>query len=138
KQRAAFPGARVEIFPDSAHWPFVDNAARTRALVVPFLQPRLSAALGQVGARKVSVRVQVTGVLPALRVTAALAGSSTQPVAISGRRTLTIRLGRALAGGPHTVTVRAFGLPAKRLKLNLVAPPRTGSGRHAPRDPEDR
>src|SRR3954471_12016554 len=83
KQRAAFPGARVELFQDSAHWPFVDNAARTRSLVVPFLRPNLSATLGQVRARKVSVRVRVAGVLAALRVTASLAGSSTNPVAIS-------------------------------------------------------
>jgi pimeloyl-ACP methyl ester carboxylesterase len=138
KQKQAFPRARIEYLDGSGHWPHIDNPKRVRELVVPFLRPSLSATLGRVSARRVSVRVRVTGVLPALRVTAALAGSSTQPVAISGKRTLAIRLGRDLAGGSHTVIVRAFGLPAKRLKLYLAAPRRTASGRHAPRDPEDR
>jgi pimeloyl-ACP methyl ester carboxylesterase len=138
KQRAAFPGARVELFQDSAHWPFVDNAARTRSLVVPFLRPKLSATLGRVGQRRVSVRVRVTGVLAAQRVTAALGGSSTQPVAIRGNRTLTIRLGGPLAAGSHTVTVRALGLPSRRLRLRVAAPRRTTSGHREQRDPEDR
>src|SRR5205823_1822988 len=99
KQRAAFPGARVEVFPDSAHWPFVDNAAKTRALVVPFLRPRLTAALGRVAGPRVSVLVKATGVLPAQRVTAALGGSTTQPVSLSGKRTLVLRLGSPLAAG---------------------------------------
>jgi pimeloyl-ACP methyl ester carboxylesterase len=43
KQRQAFPDARIEIFDDSAHWPFVDNRDRTRALVVPFLDPHRNA-----------------------------------------------------------------------------------------------
>src|SRR3954470_8187549 len=86
KQRAAFPGARVEIFQDSAHWPFVDNAARTRSLVVQFLRPTLSAALGRVGSSSVNVRVKVAGVLEARRVTASVGGSSTRPVALSGAR----------------------------------------------------
>ena len=138
KQRAAFPGARVEVFPDSAHWPFVDNAAKTRALVVPFLRPRLTAALGRVGGTLVSVRVKVTGVLPAERVTAALGGVATPPRPVSGSRTIVIRLRRPLTAGLHTVTVRAFGLPARRLKLRVAAAPRTGSGRPDPPGRRDR
>jgi pimeloyl-ACP methyl ester carboxylesterase len=138
KQRAAFPGARVEVFQDSAHWPFVDNAARTRALVVPFLRPRLTAALGKAGARTVDVRVKIAGVMPADRVVAALGGASTKPTAVRGRRTLTIHLRGPLAAGSHTVIVRAFGLAPQRLTLKVGAPRRTASGRRAPRDPEDR
>lgn len=37
RQRIAFPEARVKIFEDSGHWPFVDSERRTRKLVVPFL-----------------------------------------------------------------------------------------------------
>jgi pimeloyl-ACP methyl ester carboxylesterase len=138
KQRAAFPDARVEVFPDSAHWPFVDNAAKTRRLVVPFLRPRLSAALGRVGPTRVRVRVKVAGTLPAERVTASLGGSTTQPQAVSGKRTLAIVLRRPLSAGLHTVTVRAFGLPAKRLRLKVPAARRTASGHRDPPDRRDR
>src|SRR3954466_2953535 len=138
KQRAAFPGARVEIFQDSAHWPFVDDAPRTRSLVVPFLRPRLSAALGRVGARAVNVRVKVAGVMPASRVTASIGGASSEPRSVRGTRTLTVHLGRALGAGSHTVTVRAFGLAAKRLKLKVAAPRRTASGRHEQPGHDDR
>jgi pimeloyl-ACP methyl ester carboxylesterase len=138
KQKQAFPRARIEYLDGSGHWPHIDNPKRVRELIVPFLKPSLSAALGRVGTRTVNVRVNVAGVLPAQGVTATLGGSITKPVAVSGKRTLTIRLARRLAAGSHTVTVRAFGLPAKRLKLKLAAPRRTASGRRAPRDPEDR
>jgi pimeloyl-ACP methyl ester carboxylesterase len=37
RQREGFPSARVEVFPESGHWPFADDPDRTRALVVPFL-----------------------------------------------------------------------------------------------------
>jgi len=37
RQREGFPQARIEIFDDSGHWPFVDNVTRTDALVVPFV-----------------------------------------------------------------------------------------------------
>jgi hypothetical protein len=138
KQRAAFPGARVEVFPDSAHWPFVDNAARTHALVVPFLRPTLSAALGRVGSTRVGVRVKVAGVLPAYRVTARLAGAESTAQTVSGKGTLTVRLRHPLGTGAHIVTVRALGLPARRITLRVAAARRTASGRPAPRDPEDR
>ena len=138
KQKQAFPHARIEYLDGSGHWPQIDNPKRVRELVVPFLKPSLSATLGRVSTRRVSVRVRVTGVLPALRVTAELAGSSTQPVAISGNRTLTIHLGRSLSAGSHTVTVRAFGLPAKRLRLKVAAPRRTASGRRGQPDRDDR
>ena len=138
KQKQAFPRARIEILDGSGHWPHIDNPKRVRELVVPFLRPTLTAALGRVRARKVNVRVRVTGVLAAQRVTASLAGSSTNPVAISGSRTLTIRLGAPLAAGSHTVTVRALGLPAKRLRLKVPAARRTASGRRDPPDRRDR
>ncbi len=37
RQRQGFPRAQIEIFGDSGHWPFIDNAARTDRLVVPFV-----------------------------------------------------------------------------------------------------
>jgi pimeloyl-ACP methyl ester carboxylesterase len=138
KQKQAFPRARIEYLDGSGHWPQIDNPNRVRQLVVPFLKPSLNASLGRFGTRTVNVRVNVTGVLPAQGVTAALGDSATKPVAISGKRTLTIRLRRRLSTGQHAVTVRAYGLPAKRLKLKVAAPRRTASGHRGQRDPEDR
>lgn len=38
RQRDVFPGAKVHVFDDAAHWPFVDDPDRTAKLVVPFLR----------------------------------------------------------------------------------------------------
>lgn len=125
KQRAAFPGAQVHVFPDSGHWSFVDNAARTRALVVPFLRPRLGVrrpARVRSGARRVLLPVSVRGVLAAQQVTARLdGGAPSTPVALSGARTLALRLRAPLRAGTHVVTVRAYGLAARRVRFRVAA-----------------
>lgn len=36
-QRQAFPAARIEIFEESGHWPFIDFPDRARALIVPHI-----------------------------------------------------------------------------------------------------
>ncbi|MEJ7876444.1 MAG: alpha/beta hydrolase [Solirubrobacterales bacterium] len=38
RQREGFPAARVEVFDDSGHWPFVDYVDRTAQLAVPFVR----------------------------------------------------------------------------------------------------
>ena len=38
RQKQAFPSARMEVLPDSGHWPFIDNPEETAALVIPFLR----------------------------------------------------------------------------------------------------
>ena len=38
RQREGFPQARIEIFEDSGHWPFIDDVERTDQLVVPFVR----------------------------------------------------------------------------------------------------
>ena len=38
RQREAFPAARVELLARSGHWPFADDPAAVRRLVVPFLR----------------------------------------------------------------------------------------------------
>jgi hypothetical protein len=116
-----FPGARVEVFPDSAHWPFVDNADKTRALVVPFLRPRLSArvARAEVGERRIRVRVRVAGMVPAYRVSVRLAGAQSAAATVSGVRTLVVRPGRALHAGRYRLTVHALGLPTRHLRLHV-------------------
>lgn len=38
RQREGFPRARIEIFEDSGHWPFLDDPTRTDGLVVPFVR----------------------------------------------------------------------------------------------------
>jgi pimeloyl-ACP methyl ester carboxylesterase len=138
KQKQAFPSARIEYLDGSGHWPHIDNPKRVRELVVPFLRPSLSATLGRVGTRTVNVHVNVAGVLPAQGVIATLGDSATNPVAVSGKRTLTIRLRRQLAAGSHTIIVRAYGLPARRLKLKVAAPRRTASGHRGRPDRDDR
>src|SRR3954452_17446496 len=65
RQREVFPRAQVHVFPDSAHWPFVDNAAKTRALVVPFLRPKLSVRRASAAGTRVRVSVRVKGILAA-------------------------------------------------------------------------
>jgi pimeloyl-ACP methyl ester carboxylesterase len=129
RQREAFPDAHVEIFPDSGHWPFVDNAERTRGLVVPFLRPSFTVARPRAAAgRRMTVRVRSSTVLPALRVRARLrrvragrasgvVGITSGPVDVSGRRTLTLRLRRPLRPGPYELVVRARGLATRRVRL---------------------
>jgi len=43
RQRESFPSARIAILEDSGHWPYLDDAEGTAALVIPFLESRLSA-----------------------------------------------------------------------------------------------
>ena len=38
RQRESFPSAEVVVFPDSGHWPYLDDPQRTAEAVVPFLQ----------------------------------------------------------------------------------------------------
>ena len=138
RQREAFPGARVEIFKDSGHWPFIEELARTRGLVVPFLRPRLGVVrpAPRAGQRRLAVQVRVEGVLPAHEVRArldrgGLAGDSGRPLTVSGRRTLVVRLRRPLGAGHYVLTVRARGLPTQRFRLRVagVRPaPRRGAG----------
>lgn len=131
RQRQAFPDARVEVFADSGHWPFVDNAERTHALVVPFLRPSLAIARrGAVRGARMAVRVRSNGVLPALRVRARLrtvrggrasgvVGITPGPVDVAGSRTLTLRLRGPLRPGTYQLGVRARGLDTRRLRFEL-------------------
>jgi pimeloyl-ACP methyl ester carboxylesterase len=141
KQRDVFPGARVEVFSDSAHWPFVDNAVKTRGLVVPFLRPKLTARgpiRARAGQRRLRVRVTVTGMLPAYRVTARFGGVGSALQTVTGRRTLVVRPSRALRAGSYRIAVRALGLPTRHVRLLVAAARRTGSGRRDPPDRDDR
>jgi pimeloyl-ACP methyl ester carboxylesterase len=42
-QKQAFPSARIEVLPDSGHWPFIDNPNEVNAHVLPFLREMTSA-----------------------------------------------------------------------------------------------
>ena len=131
RQREAFPEARVEIFPDSGHWPFVDNAERTRALVVPFLRPSFTVARpGAAAGSRMAVRVRSDSMLPALRVRARLrrvrggrasgvVGITPGPVDVAGSRTLTLRLRGRLRPGSYELVVRARGLATQRVRFRL-------------------
>lgn len=121
-QRQAFPDADVHVFEDSGHWPFVDDADRTRGLFVSFLRPALHVGRPRVraGRRRVRVPVRVDGVLPASEVQARLGrrGASARRT-VAGRRTLVVRLRRRLRPGRRVVTVTARGLPAQRVAFRV-------------------
>ena len=131
RQREAFPDARVEVLPNSGHWPFVDSAERTGELVVPFLRPGLGVKRPKRAAgRRMTVRVESRSMLPALRVRARLrsvrggrasgvVGITPRPVDVAGRRTLTLRLRRSLRPGSYELVVRARGLATQRLRFAL-------------------
>ena len=96
KQRQAFPDARVEIFEDSGHWPFIDEPDRARGLVVPFLKPRMTAGDGGFAKGRVRIRVRARGVMPAeeVRMTVRRGGrtvGTSAPVELSGARTFSPR-----------------------------------------------
>jgi hypothetical protein len=117
RQKEVFPRARVAVFAGSAHWPFVDNATKTRAAVVRFVRPKLSVGRVRAGQRRVRVRVKVAGVLPAYRVRVRLGGHSSKPRTVSGKRTLRVR--RPSRPGLYRLVVRARGLPARHVRLRV-------------------
>ena len=133
RQREAFPDARVETFPDSGHWPFVDNADRTRALVTGFLRPRMRVSRPSLrrGTRRFRVRVRVEGALPALRVrarlrrsdrsgrTGAVVGVGVRPRDVHGTGTVAVTIERPLRPGRYLLVVRARGIPVHRLRLHV-------------------
>jgi pimeloyl-ACP methyl ester carboxylesterase len=41
RQREVFPRAQVPVFPDSGHWPFIDNPEAVAGAVVPFLRSQV-------------------------------------------------------------------------------------------------
>jgi hypothetical protein len=137
----------VEVFRDSAHWPFVDNADRTRALVVPFLRPKLTAQRPSARSRqrRLRVAVEVKGVLPAYGVLARLVrsgqtiGTSGQAATLSGKRVLTLGLRQPLRAGRYALVVSARGLPTRRFVLRLASSGSPGSNSHGePQGERDR
>ncbi len=122
-QREAFPDAQIHLLENSGHWPFVDNAKRTRELFEGFLRPELD--VGTPHARKrnrrVRVPVRVEGVLPAQEVQARVAGrrAASRPRTVAGRQKLVIRLRRRLRPGRHKVIVTARGLPAREMTVRV-------------------
>jgi hypothetical protein len=124
KQRQAFPAAQIHIFDNSGHWPFIDNAEKTRVLFDAFLRPSLTVGHSRPLARTrhVHVPVRVRGVVPAHQVRVRLVGLGvTRRAAVSGRRDLVIKLRRGLRPGRHVLVVSARGLPQQRLVLNVPA-----------------
>ena len=122
-QREAFPDAQIHMLPDSGHWPFVDNAERTRELFVSFLRPRLAAAVPRAtaGARRLKVRVRADGLLPGYDVRARVRSfGASAPRTVGGRRTLVIPLRRALPAGRRVVTVEGRGLGPLRIEFDVA------------------
>jgi pimeloyl-ACP methyl ester carboxylesterase len=146
RQQEGFPGARVVVFSDSGHWTYIDNAARTRALVVPFLRPRLTVRRPSVAAGQGHVRthIRIDGVLPAYEVRARLdhanlagdsvgfVGDSRPSQTVSGRRVLVISLRRPLRSGRYALSVHARGLPPWRELIRVPAKPPGRGGSSTP------
>jgi pimeloyl-ACP methyl ester carboxylesterase len=136
KQRDVFPGARVEVFPDTGHWSFVEEPARTRRLAVSFLRPSLAASAlrTRAGARRVRVRVSVSGMLPAFSVFARSGGARSAAVKLApgAKRTLTIRLARRLRPGVRRIAVHALGLPTRHLRVRVGQAARPSAHAGAP------
>lgn len=135
RQRQAFPSARVEIFDDSGHWPFIDNADRTRSLVVPFLRPQLIVGRPRVGTRRRGVRtpVMVKEMLPVREVRVSLrrvgarksAGRPSRSFTVLTRRRMaTVRSRRALKPGRYIVTITSLGLSTQRMSVRVPRPAR--------------
>jgi len=128
KQKEAFPSARVVTFPDDGHWPHVEDVDKTRAEVIPFLQPRLGVASvvgARAGRRGLRVRLRVGGPLPALRVAVQLhratkrLGASRRIRFVSQSGSLPIRLRHPLRRGLHTLTLSARGADRVRVALRV-------------------
>jgi len=135
KQREAFPDARIHMLADSGHWPFVDNAERTRDLFVSFLRPTLEARRprARAGARLVRVPVESRGMLPAHDVQARLGRrGASAPRRVAGPGTLLVRLRRPLRPGRHVLTVTARGLAARRVAFRVRAGREQRARRGAP------
>ena len=130
-QRQAFPDAQIHVLKNSGHWPFIDNAERTRNLFVSFLRPTLVAKRprARAGARRLRVPVAVDGILPGYDVRARLGRTgSSKPRTIRGRQVLLVRLRRPLRPGRRVVTVTARGLPARRVTFRVRAAERGRGG----------
>jgi hypothetical protein len=122
KQRQAFPAAQIHIFDNSGHWPFIDNAEKTRVLFDAFLRPVLTVRRPHPLARTrhVHVPVQVRGVVPAHQVRVRLGRLGvTRRAAVSGSRDLVIQLRHGLQPGRHMLMVKARGLQSQRLVLHV-------------------
>jgi pimeloyl-ACP methyl ester carboxylesterase len=117
RQKEVFPRARVEVFPDSGHWPFVDEPAKTRKLVVGFLRPKLRASVARVGKWRVHIRVRATGPLPAYRVRARLGRLVSRRRTVAGSGLL--GLPRPSEPGLYRVVVKARGIPARHVRLRI-------------------
>jgi pimeloyl-ACP methyl ester carboxylesterase len=121
-QREAFPDAQIHVLEDSGHWPFVDNAERTRELFVSFLRPTLAVLRPRAGrgGRRLRVPVRADGVVPAQDVRARTGRRASRSVGeVSGRRVLRLRLRRPLRPGRHVVAVSARGLPEQRVTFRV-------------------
>jgi pimeloyl-ACP methyl ester carboxylesterase len=136
KQRQAFPHARIVTIPNSGHWVHIDSARRVRSLFVGFLRPRLALRRPlkiQPGNRRMLVRVNVRGILPAHRVVVrlrrrgALAGASGAPTPVYRTRVLTLKLSKPLRAGRYLLRVRARGVSPRAIHLRVMAFSRGGA-----------
>jgi pimeloyl-ACP methyl ester carboxylesterase len=120
RQREAFPHARIEMFPESGHWPFVNEENRTVRLMRGFFERHV---LERAGARiraSVKPRRVVAGRRVRLRVRAWLRGRPRRPLAnatvrVTGRKAVTGRRGRA------SVVVRPP--QARRVRVRVTKKP---------------
>lgn len=81
ENRRAFPRARIHIFQDSGHWPYVDAENRTVSLMRPFLRRHVREQKGKKIRVIVKPRVIEPGKATRLRIKTVLRAAPKQPVA---------------------------------------------------------
>jgi pimeloyl-ACP methyl ester carboxylesterase len=140
RQREAFPHARVVIFDDAAHWPFVDDPARADGLVMGFLRsvlphrvvhPRLRLRVShdalRTGARTLPVRLTVSraaagGLRVSLLRGRLVLGSASRRIAPVGLTSLLLRIAKpGLRAGRYVLRASAEGASAAVLRLQVAA-----------------
>jgi pimeloyl-ACP methyl ester carboxylesterase len=133
-QRQAFPGARIVVLPKAGHWPFVDEPATARSVIVPFLRrvvraPRFVVYHGKLHAGRTRPWHADLGVRRArgahrvrlrLRRRGKLVGGTRRAVAVGrGLRRVTIRLRRPLRAGRYALRITSAELPAQRVRVRV-------------------
>jgi pimeloyl-ACP methyl ester carboxylesterase len=132
RQREVFPGAAIHIFDRSGHWPFVDDAQRTAALIIPFVhclptgkpdRIRLAVSPRRVRAdRRVTLRFRAT--VPAAATSRSVCAAR---VSIGRRSVITDDHGKAhltvmLSAGRYRVRADKRGLLSGETAVTATAP----------------